>query len=302
MSAALAFIGLGTMGGPMAARLAQAGFTVRGYDIDPAKTRALEEAGGTAASSIADACAGASIALTILPRDAHVETAALGPGGLRESLPKGALLIEMSTISPTTSLAVAAALSEAGIRMMDAPVGRTPADAARGTLLVMAGGEASDFAEATPVFEAFSDKALHMGPLGSGIRMKVANNYMSMVTMALTAETLALAGKAGIDEKMAVEVLQNTVAGRGQINVNYPRKVLAGDITPDFPLVLGEKDISLGLALGHDLKVPLFLGAAARELFGLAPAMDLAQADCTALLLILEKLAGIESPPRGGKG
>ncbi len=199
----------------------------------------------------------------------------------------------MSTIHPETSLAMHDACAAAGLRMLDAPVGRTPDDARKGTLLVMAGGDAADFEAAMPVFAPISDKAVFLGPKGSGIRMKVANNYMSMVGMVMTAETLAMARKAGIDTDAAVDILQNTTAGRGQINVNYPHKVLSGDVTPDFPLFMGEKDISLGLALGRTLGVPLFLGSSARELFGMAGAMDMRDLDCTAMLLLIERLAGM---------
>lgn len=290
----VAFIGLGTMGGGMAARLVAAGHDVRGYDVDAAR---LAEFGGTRCASVAEACTGATVIMTILPRDAHVRSVCLGPGGVAESAAPGALMIEMSTVLPATSLELHDRMAAAGLRMLDAPVGRTPADAQRGTLLVMAGGAAEDFADAMPVFAPIADKSVHLGPKGSGIRMKVANNYMSMVSMVLTAETLAMARKAGIDTDAAVEVLQNTTAGRGQINVNYPRKVLRGDVTPDFPLFMGDKDISLGLSLGRDLGVPLFLGAPARELFGLAGPMGMADLDCTAMLLIIEKLAGVHTTP-----
>jgi len=299
MTATVGFIGLGTMGGPMSACLAKAGFAVRGYDLDPARAQALAQAGGTACASIAEACHGACAVVTILPRDEHVRAALLGEGGVAGHARPGTLVLEMSTILPRSSLEIGQRLREAGLRMMDAPVGRTPADAAAGRLLVMAGGEPADFEAALPLFRAMGDKILHMGPAGSGIRMKVINNYMSMVSMVLTAETLALARKAGIETPRAVEVLQNTVAGRGQINTNYPRKVLAGDVTPDFPIHLGHKDLSLGLALGKELEVPLFLGASALELFGLAGAMGRGQQDCTAMLLALEQLAGAEPGIRG---
>ena len=294
----VAFVGLGTMGNGMAACLVRAGFEVRGFDLVEDRLTAFSNAGGTACTSIAEACEGAEVVMTILPRDAHVEAVYLGGGGILESATPGTLALEMSTIQPSTSLAVATALEEVGLRMMDAPVGRTPEDAHRGTLLVMAGGSADDFTEAQPFLDAVSDKAVHLGPLGSGLRMKLANNYMSMVSMVLTAETLAMVRKAGIDSDAAVEVLQNTTAGRGQINVNYPKKVLAGDLSPDFPLSMGDKDISLGMALGRELGVPLFLGGPARELFGLAPTMDLARLDCTAMLILLERLAGLSD--RGG--
>ena len=289
-SSNIAFIGLGIMGGKMAAHLVKAGHRVCGVDLDPNRVEALTEAGGIACDSIAQACEDAQVIMTMLPRDEHVRDAVLGEHGAAMNAQAGALFIEMSTILPRTSMEIASALAQKGLRMIDAAVGRTPADAQAGTLLIMAGGDAVDVAQAEPLLRAFADKVLYLGKQGNGIRMKVINNYMSMVSMVLTAETLAMARRAGIDTDTAVEVLQNTAAGRGQINVNYPRKVLAGDITPDFPLSLGHKDLSLGLSLGHELGAPLFLGAAALELFGLAPAFGRAQQDCTAMLRLLEDM------------
>ncbi len=295
MGNTVGFIGLGTMGGPMAARLGRAGHRVQGMDLDPAKVDALVGAKGVGCRSIAEVCESAGTIITMLPRDEHVRAALLGEQGVIAHARPGTLILEMSTILPHTSLEIAQVLKTAGLRMMDAPVGRTPADARAGKLLVMAGGAQADFEQARPLFESFADKVLYLGGPGSGIRMKVINNYMSMVGMVLTAETLTMAKKAGIAISMAVEVLQNTVAGKGQINTNFPRKVLAGDITPDFPLSLGHKDLSLGMSLGRELGTPLFLGASALELFGMAPAFGRGDQDCTAMLLILEQLAGIES-------
>jgi len=291
----IAFIGLGTMGGPMAANLVKAGYRVQGYDVEPSRLNAHAAVGGVACSSLAEACATAKIAITMLPKDAHVRSVLLGDEGLMTHLQPNALVIEMSTISPETSMQVAAALNARGLRMLDAPVGRTPRDAEAGTLLMLVGGDVADLEQARPLLDVMGDKTIHLGSQGNGIRMKVANNYMSMVSMVLTAETLLMARQAGIPTDAAVEVLQNTAAGRGQINVNFPKKVLAGDLTPDFPLSLGDKDISLGLALGQSLGVPLFLGAAARQLFGLAPAFGRSDQDCTAMLHLLEDLAkGVE--------
>ncbi|MCZ0811640.1 MAG: NAD(P)-dependent oxidoreductase [Pseudomonadota bacterium] len=287
----VAFIGLGTMGSGMAARLVAAGHDVRGHDIDPDRLQTFAAIGGQPCASVAEACAGAQIIMTILPRDEHVKTVCLGPGGIAESAAKGALLLEMSTILPDTSIALHDALTEAGLRVLDAPVGRTPKDAAQGTLLVMVGGSRADFDAAQPVILPISDKAVHLGPKGSGIRMKIVNNYMAMVGMVMTAETLAMARRAGIDSMAATDVLQNTTAGRGQINVNFPAKVLSGDTTPDFPLSMGEKDISLGLALAQQLGVPLSLGAPARDLFARAGPMKMGDLDCTAMLLLIEELA-----------
>lgn len=289
----VAFIGLGTMGSGMAARLVAAGHEVRGVDIDKNRLAAFEQVGGIAAASVAQACDGAEIIMTILPRDTHVRQVCLGSGGIADTAAPGTLVIEMSTISPEVSLELHDALTTRGLRVLDAPVGRTPKEARNGALLIMAGGRAEDFAEAQPVFAPLADKCIHLGPKGSGIRMKIANNYMSMVSMVLTAETLAMARKAGIDPDAAVEVLQNTTAGRGQINVNYPNKVLRGDVSPDFPISMGAKDISLGVGLGKSLGVPLFLGVNAAELFDLAARQDIGDWDCTAMLVLLERLAGL---------
>lgn len=293
MAPRIGFIGLGTMGGPMAARLVARGYAVRGFDLDRTKVDGLAGAGGTGCGSIREACERADMVLSILPRDAHVRSALLGEGGVLECASEGTLVLEMSTISPQCSLDVGQRVIGNGLRFMDAPVGRTPAEAKTGELLVMAGGDRSDFESAAEVFSALATKVVHVGPLGSGIRMKVVNNYMSMVSMVLTAETLVMAKKAGIDVAVAVDILQNTVAGRGQINVNYPKKVLAGDISPDFPLAMGHKDLSLGVALGRELFVPLFLGSSALELFGTACAAGRSNQDCTAMLEHLGALAGM---------
>ena len=110
---------------------------------------------------------------------------------------------------------------------MDAPVGRTPREAAEGKALIMAGGSQADFDEALPIFDAMADRIAHVGEFGSDIRLKLVNNYMSMVGMVLTGEALMFAAKFGLDRATVVEVLSNTTAGRGQLITNFPHKVLA---------------------------------------------------------------------------
>ena len=288
---AVCFLGLGRMGGPMAANIVRAGFRVAGFDPVPAAVEAAAEAGVRSAGSPAEAAEGADIVVTMLPEHRHVSEAAFGDGGAAGVVRPGALWIEMSTIGPSDSDALREDLAARGIRMVDAPVGRTPEDARRGTLLVMAGGTEADVAEARPLFDAVGDTVVHVGGPGSGIRLKVLNNYMSMVGMVLTAEALAAAAKAGLDRDIVVKVMSGTAAGRGQLVVNYPKKVLAGDITPDFPLRLGLKDISLALQFGNEIGAPLALGAVAKEFFALAKSWGRSEQDCTAMLFLLEDLA-----------
>ncbi|MFG5410013.1 NAD-binding protein [Piscinibacter sakaiensis] len=157
----------------------------------------------------------------------------------------------------------------------------------------MAGGDTEDVARARPLFEALADTIVHVGPRGSGIRLKLVNNYMGMVGMVMTAEALMFAAKLGLDRATVVKVLSTTAAGRGQLNTNYPHKVLAGDVTPDFPLRMGYKDIHLAMNLAASVGAPLGLGGYAREMFALAKSWGREEQDCTAMLLLLEDLAQV---------
>lgn len=235
----VAFIGLGVMGAPMAGHLIRNGHEVAVFDVSEQAMRPFAAMDCRRAASAAEAADGADVVMTILPDITHVRSALLDKGGATETLAPGGLVVEMSTIGAAASLALAGDLKARGFRMVDAPVGRPPSAARDGNLLVMAGGEAKDVGAARPLFDCFADTVVHVGPQGSGIKLKLVNNYMAMVGMAMTAETLALADAVGLDRKLTVDVLRTTAAGRGQINVNFPTKVLAGDVTPDFPLRMG---------------------------------------------------------------
>lgn len=286
----LAFVGLGTMGAPMARNLVRAGFRLRVYDV---VTSAANAFAGEAhvAENPADAASGADAVITMLPTGREVAAALFGPGGACEMLRTRALVVDMSTVAHADCVMHGERLRAAGFRTVDAPVGRSPQHAIEGKLLVMAGGDEADIAELRPVFDAIGDTTHHVGPYGSGIRIKLINNYLSMVNMVVAAEGLTFAAKAGIRREAALAIFSETPAGRGQMFTNYPKKVLAGDIRPDFPLSMGLKDIGLALGFGAEVGAPLFLGAAARELFALAKPFGREQDDCTAMLLLLEEIA-----------
>lgn len=286
----VAFLGLGTMGAPMAGRLIEAGHELAVFDVAAKARGRFLNRQCRVASSPGDAAMDANVVICMLPDSVQVREALLGPDGACDSLSTGRLIIDMSTVSASGSLALAADLSSRGFRMLDAPVGRTPRDAAAGTLLVIVGGATADLEEARPLFELLGDTVVHAGPQGHGIKLKLVNNYMSTVGTVLTAEALALANKAGLDRGTVVKVLSSTTAGRGQLIVNYPKKVLAGDVTPDFPLRMAYKDVNHALALGNEIGSPLLLGAIARELFALATPWGRGDEDWTAMLLLLEDL------------
>lgn len=289
---ATAFIGLGVMGAPMARRLISSGFRTSVYDVrDDACAAFAGLDNCRVATSPADAAVGADYLFTMLPESSHVHEVLFGEQGAAQCLADNALVVEMSTGDARQTMAMAGALARLGKRMIDCPVGRTPADAAAGTLLVLAGGPRDTLEEARPMLACFGDEIVHVGPFGSGIKLKLVNNYMAMVGMVMTAETLMFGRKLGLDRDTLVHVLQNTVAGRGQINVNFPKKVLAGDVSADFPLRLGLKDLSLALDLAKSAGAPLMLGGVSRELFALAAPWGRSEQDCTAMLLLLEDIA-----------
>lgn len=287
----IAFIGLGVMGAPMARNLIRQGHSLAVFDVSPRTLDSFAPLPCRIATSPADAARDAEVAMTMLPDSPHVAQALTGANGVCDTLRPNALVIDLSTIAASASLEIDKAVRMRGFRMIDAPVGRTPRDAAAGTLLVIAGGAADDIAEAHPVFDTIGDETIHAGPRGCGIKLKLVNNYMSTVGTLLTAEALTLANKAGLDRDLTVRVLSNTTAGRGQLLVNYPKKVLAGDITADFPLRMAQKDVGHALSLGAEYASPLLLGAIAKEMFGLARPWGRDGEDWTAMLLLLEDLA-----------
>ena len=290
----VAFIGLGRMGSGMVSNLIKGGHRLRVFDLSEAALERFRQADCHVVASPQEAAESADAVICMLPDSPHVHDTLFGSHGALTKVTPQSLVIDMSTISALDSDAIRQSVLERGFRFIDAPVGRTPSDAAAGTLLIMAGGSAADIADARPLFECMGNKLVHAGGHGAGIRLKLVNNYMSTVGAMLAAEALTLASKVGLDRALTVEVLCSTTAGRGQLNVNYPKKVLAGDLTPGFPLWMAHKHISHALNLGAMAGVPLMLGAIAREAFTLAKPWQRESEDWTAMLLLLEDISRIE--------
>ena len=171
-----------------------------------------------------------------------------------------------------------------GHRFVDAPVGRTPREAITGNLLVMAGGEADDILALDGVFKAVGDTVIHVGQIGCGLKAKLVNNYMAMVNNALTGETLSLAKAVGLDVRALAKLMSSTAAGLGQLNTNYPKKVLAGDLTPDFPIFMAVKDLNMAIELAENANHKVQFGRVAREEFINAEKAGMGSLDQTAIL------------------
>ena len=283
MDRTVAFIGLGTMGRPMALNILRRGFSVRAFDILPEAVEALAAAGATPAGSPADAARGADVVITMLPNSSHVEEAVFGPAGVAEGIGQGALYIDMSTIAPATTDAIARRLAGRGVAMVDAPVGRQQQHAVEGNLLIMVGGAEDEVARARPILDCMGDTIIHCGPVGSGARMKLVNNFMSITLNATTAEALALAEASGLEVELARKVMLGTVAGTGHMGTTYPAKVLKGDLSPGVMIDLALKDLRLALDLGHTVGLGLDSGRTAEKAYVEATQAGHGRHDWTAL-------------------
>lgn len=290
--AKVSFVGIGTMGGPMARNAIKGGHAVTVYDLAADAMKRFHNTGARLADSPADAAKDADFVLTVLPNSPHVREAVYGPKGIAETLSPKTLFVECTTGSVQDFKVLAKSMGERGLRIIDAALGRSPYDAEAGTLLFLVGGTKEQVEEARPVLATMSESIVHCGPQGAGITTKVINNYMTVVGVVMAAEALTLGRKAGLDRAMLVKVIQSTVAGRGAINVVYPKKALAGDLTPMFAGELARKDMTLALELGAQLGVPLFTGSGARQAYALQAAQGKMHLDMTALLSVLEEVTG----------
>jgi 4-hydroxybutyrate dehydrogenase / sulfolactaldehyde 3-reductase len=287
----IGFIGVGTMGAPMARNIAKGGHQVQAFDVNSQAVGELRDAGITPAAGAAAAATGVDVLITMLPNSQHVEEAAFGSNGFAEALGKDALYIDMSTIAPAVTDSIAARMAERGIAMVDAPVGRQQSHAVAGRLLIMVGGADADVARARPILSLMGDTIIHCGPVGMGARMKVVNNYMSIALNVLSAEALILAERSGLDPNLAREVMLGTAAGQGHFGSTYPAKVLKGDLTPGFMVDLAYKDLGLALDLARDVGAPVGTGLAAREAYDQARAQNRGRQDWTAVYAAMREAA-----------
>ncbi|CAG2087007.1 3-hydroxyisobutyrate dehydrogenase [Xanthomonas euroxanthea] len=203
----IAFIGLGNMGGPMAANLSKAGHQLRVFDLVPAALDAAVAAGAHAASSAHDTLADAEIVISMLPASRHVEGLYLGEGGILAQIPAAALVIDCSTIAPASARKLAAEAQARGLAMLDAPVSGGTAGAAAGSLTFIVGGAAEVLERARPVLQAMGKNIFHVGDNGAGQVAKLCNNMALGVIMAATGEALALGVAQGLDPAVLSQMM-----------------------------------------------------------------------------------------------
>jgi len=296
MAERVGFIGLGIMGRPMARNLVKAGreLVVHSRGRGPVEEFIAETDGAvTAADSPSDVAARADTIITMLPDSPNVRDVVFGEGGLLEAMRAGGLLIDMSTIAPATAIEVGAALGGRGVGVLDAPVSGGDKGAIAGTLSIMVGGSGANFARARPLFEAMGKTIVHVGESGAGQVVKACNQIVVAIAYAAVSEALVLGSKAGVDPEKIVQVLGGGLAASRVLELRGPT-MLQRNFAPGFRVDLHRKDLGIALATGRERGVPLPVTGVVSQLFEAVAAAGRGDLDHSALLTLIEGLAGHE--------
>ena len=292
----IGFIGLGRMGRPMASNLCRKGFRLVVHDVNLKAVEELESLQARGAASAAQVASEGRIIVTMLPNSAIVSEVVAGHDGVIDNAKPGSLILDMSTVSPETTDTLAKKAAAKGIAFVDAPVGRLAEHADRGESLFMVGGSPEDFARVKPLLEGMGTTIHHCGPVGTGTRTKLVNNFLAVSLCQMNAEALALSQRFGLNLEKTLEVLHGTTATNGQLKINWPNNVLKGDTTPGFTIDLAHKDLSLIVDSANAARVPMPIAAAAREAFSTARAAGFGGIDFSGMVDVLCTIAGIEKP------
>jgi 2-hydroxy-3-oxopropionate reductase len=288
----VAFIGLGIMGSPMAVHLQNAGFDVVGYNLHPDRTKPLVAAGGRAAGSIAEAVKDADVVAVMVPDSPDVQVVLTGEGGVFDSAREGTLVIDFSSIRPDVTADLATQARSRGFRLLDAPVSGGEAGARNAALSIMVGGDAADFADAGPVFDAVGKTIVHVGPNGAGQTVKAANQLIVATNIQAVAEALVFLEAYGVDTAAALDVLGGGLAGSAVLN--QKRANMTGrSFEPGFRIDLHHKDMGIVTSAAREAGVVLPLGAVMAQLMASARANGDGGLDHSALLRGVERLSGI---------
>ncbi|WP_030018644.1 2-hydroxy-3-oxopropionate reductase [Streptomyces monomycini] len=287
----IAWIGLGIMGAPMAENLLKAGYPVTGHTLEADKLDRLAAAGGTPAASLAEAVREADVIVTMVPASPQVEAVAYGPDGILANARRGALLIDMSSITPQTSVDLAAAAAERGIRVLDAPVSGGEAGAVEAVLSIMAGGTQEDFDAARPLFEALGKTIVRCGPHGAGQTVKAANQLIVAVNLQACAEAVVFLEKSGVDLAAALDVLGGGLAG-STVLARKKNNFLERDFTPGFRIDLHHKDMGIVTDAARTVGAALPTGTLVASLVAALRAQGDGALDHSALLRGVERLSG----------
>jgi len=289
----LGYVGLGVMGGRMAARLLAKGHRVTGFNRTRSKAEALAGDGLRVADTPRDVAAAADVTFVMVANSAALRAVADGPFGLVAGLGHDKILVDMSTVSPVVSRELAARAREAGARMVDAPVSGSVLTLEQGKLSIMVGGDRPTFDRVRAILEDIGPKVTYVGANGLAVSMKIATNISVAVQMLAFAEGVLLAEKSGIARETAVDVMTNSAIGSPMLRYRGPFVLQMPD-QAWFDTTMMQKDLQLALDMGRDLRVPLPTTSTANEWLTATRAMGLSAADFAAVFQALARAAGVE--------
>ncbi len=291
-SLTVGYIGLGLMGKSIARNILKAGFPLVVHNRSRGAVQELVAEGARAASSPVEVASQVEIIFTNLPDTPDVLQVALGAGGIIEAARPGLIFIDNSTIKPAAARQIAAALGEVGVLCLDAPVSGGDIGARNATLTVMVGGPAEALERARPVLQAMGKTITHVGDPGAGQIAKAANQIMVAAQMVALGELLVFAQKAGADPRKVVEAIKAGAAQCWTLDVKPPR-LFSGVRAPGFKAYMQAKDLAIILETAREYGIPLPSAAVDAQLFNAMLEMGLGELDNSAVLGVLETLAGV---------
>jgi 3-hydroxyisobutyrate dehydrogenase-like beta-hydroxyacid dehydrogenase len=287
------FIGLGLMGGPMAANVVRAGFPLTVYNRTADKAEPLKKLGAAVAASPKEVAQNSETIITMLSDATAVETVLKGDDGVLAGAAAGLVLIDMSTVAPDQSQAIGAMLAEHDIKMLDAPVGGSTGPATEGTLSIVVGGDEAVFEAQKELLGVMGKDVFYLGPQGSGATMKMAFNLIVAAQMMSLAEAMLLAIKGGVSARVAGEILAGRNFSSGLIRRKV-QNIVNADYTPAFPLKHMQKDLGLMVRTGDRLGVTLPATSATHQIFTAAKTRGHEDEDFAAVFSLLAEMAGLE--------
>ncbi|MCK6578908.1 MAG: NAD(P)-dependent oxidoreductase [Anaerolineae bacterium] len=298
MTERVGFIGLGIMGQGMTLNLLKAGFPVTVWNRTAAKMEQALAAGAAAGTSPADVAARSDIIITCVSDTPDVQAVLLGENGVIYGAKPGALVIDMSTISPGATREMAAALAEKGVAMLDAPVSGGSEGAAKGTLSIMVGGDSDAYERAQPIFKAMGKTITRVGDIGAGQMVKLVNQVLVVVNGLAVCEALLLAQAGGLDLQTTIDAVAGGAAGSWMLSMRGPQ-IARRDWRPGFTIDLQQKDVRLVLEAAQELGVPMLATSLVSNLYRTLQQRGLGSEGNHALVKALENLAGIEVGQKG---
>lgn len=293
MSLKIGYIGLGLMGKPIARNILKAGFDLTVHNRSRESVRELVGEGAHEAYSPKEVAQQVDVVFTNLPDSPDVELVALGEEGIFEGAHRGLIFVDNSTIKPANTKMIGKRLAEEGVTMLDAPVSGGDIGAKNGTLTIMVGGPAEALEKIMPVLRSVGQRITHVGGLGDGQIAKAANQIMVAAQMVAMGELLIFAQKAGADPEKVIDAIRGGAAGCWALE-NKPQRLFAGERQPGFKAYMQAKDLGIVMDTAREYGVPLPSTAVNTQLFNAMLEMGMRELDNSAVLGVIEKLAGEE--------